>query len=193
VVRALGLIANGNNTDNVKRRCDELGIETQHIVRGSISRTGVTDDQLRAAVAASRSYAQTIRTVGLVAAGGNYVQIKRRIAKLGIDASHFTGQGWNKGGGPVTVPKALDEVLVKDRWTQSHKLKKRLFRAGLKHERCELCGWAVRAPDGRIPLELDHMNGDKNDNRLENLRILCPNCHALQPTHRGLNKASRRR
>lgn len=45
--------------------------------------------------------------------------------------------------------------------------------------------------DGRIPLELDHINGDRHDNRLENLRVLCPNCHSLKPTHRGLNRSKR--
>jgi 5-methylcytosine-specific restriction endonuclease McrA len=48
------------------------------------------------------------------------------------------------------------------------------------------------ASDGRIPVELDHVNGDKSDNRIENLRILCPSCHSLQPTHRGLNQKQRR-
>lgn len=61
------------------------------------------------------------------------------------------------------------------------------FAAGLKQPRCELCGWETLAPDGRLPLELDHVNGVRTDHRLENLRILCPNCHSLQPTHRGLN------
>lgn len=65
--------------------------------------------------------------------------------------------------------------------------KKRLFVAGLKNQKCELCGW-VKSIDGRIPLELDHINGDVHDNRLENLRILCPNCHSIQPIHRALNK-----
>lgn len=55
----------------------------------------------------------------------------------------------------------------------------------------ERCGWAERAEDGRIPVELDHKNGDRFDNRFENLQILCPNCHSLQPTHRGKNVKSR--
>ena len=78
-------------------------------------------------------------------------------------------------------------------WTASHRLKEPLIREGLKRAECELCGWAVARPiDGVVPVELDHINGDKNDNRLENLRVLCPNCHALQPTHRALNRGSRR-
>lgn len=59
---------------------------------------------------------------------------------------------------------------------------------GLKPACCEECGWAKISNDGRLPLELDRINGDRNDNRIENLRILCPNCHSLQPTHRGRNK-----
>ncbi|MEO8705235.1 MAG: HNH endonuclease [Kofleriaceae bacterium] len=135
-----------------------------------------------------------IRLLGLVAAGGNYVQVQRRIAELGLDVSHFTGYAWNRGGHRVCRPALpLEHVLVAGREIGSHKLKKRLIAAGLKTAACELCGWAERAPDGRIPVELDHMNGDRNDNRIENLRIMCPNCHSLQPTHRGLNQKRRRR
>ncbi|QQS22454.1 HNH endonuclease [Candidatus Saccharibacteria bacterium] len=60
-----------------------------------------------------------------------------------------------------------------------------------KKPKCEICGWEERSIDGRIPVELDHINGIHSDNRLENLRILCPNCHSLQPTHRGRNKKRR--
>jgi hypothetical protein len=144
-------------------------------------------------VSASFTYAAAIAKLGLVAAGGNYDHVRRRIRELALDTSHFRGQGWNVGlkfdPRPITP---LEQVLVANRWTGSHSLKQRLFTAGLKTPRCELCGWAERAPDGRIPVELDHANGDKTDNRIENLRILCPNCHALQPTHRGLNQKRRK-
>ncbi|HEY5944097.1 MAG TPA: HNH endonuclease signature motif containing protein [Kofleriaceae bacterium] len=180
--------------NSVLRRIKTLGLDTSHFT--SVPRRGTTwtNEQLRAAVVASRSIAQVIRTLGLVAAGGNYDQVQRRINALGIDTSHMTGRGWNVGGHfKPYKQRPLEEVLVAGRWTSSQGLKKRLFRAGLKEARCELCGWCERAPDGRVPVELDHINGDRFDNRLENLRIVCPNCHSLQPTHRGLNKKTVRR
>jgi hypothetical protein len=150
-----------------------------------------TDDQLRAAVANARGMRSAIAALGLIPAGGNYVQVERKIRELEIDTSHFRGHGWSRG--LSLPPRPLDSVLVAGRWTQSQRLKKRLIRAGLKTAACEMCGWAQRSADGRLPIELDHINGDKFDNRLENLRILCPNCHSLQPTHRGSNQKRRMR
>lgn len=148
-----------------------------------------TDEQLIEAVRVSKSYRNVLILLSLIPAGGNYEQVRRRVRLLEIDTTHFTGKGWNIGMQfPIKHAKTLEELLIVGSGAQSHKLKNKLFTAGLKQPECELCGWAVRASDGRIPVELDHINGDHNDNRLANLRILCPNCHSLQPTHRGKNK-----
>jgi hypothetical protein len=197
VLARFGLEPGTGCHEKVRRDARRLGIDSSHFIRhrGQTDTRSLrwTDDQLRAAVAGSHSYAGVIRKLGLVPAGGNYDAIPRRVRALGLDTSHFTGQGWNKGAKFLPRPaRALHEILVIDRPTSSHGLKQRLFNEGVKKRECELCSWAQCAPDGRLPLELDHVNGDKTDNRLENLRILCPNCHALQPTHRGLNKRSRR-
>jgi len=153
-----------------------------------------TDDQLRTAVSESYSYRKVITDLNLVPAGGNYDQVKRRIKVLGLNTEHFRGMGWNIGlKYELNSTPPLEELLIKGSMVQSYKLKNKLFAKGIKSPRCELCGWATKSTDGRIPVELDHINGDKNDNRLVNLRILCPNCHSLQPTHRGKNKGFTKR
>lgn len=151
-----------------------------------------SDKDLEKAVVKSKSYRAVIKKLGLVPAGGNYVQVQQTITRLGLDTAHFTGKGWYEGwrsgykrGERI---KNLHSLLVNGSNVQSFGLKKRLFLAGLKKPKCELCGWNKTSPDGRVPVELDHINGDRYDNRIENLRILCPNCHSLQPTHRGRNK-----
>jgi hypothetical protein len=175
---------------SAQRRIRELRLDTSHFTSLGPMPTRWTNEQLRAAVCESTNFAQVIRKLGLVPAGGNYDQIQRRVKELGLDTSHFnlSACGWAKGLPCARAP--IERALVANRLTSSHKLKQRLFRARLREPKCEICGWAERAPDGRIPVELDHINGDRFDNRLENLRILCPNCHSLQSTHRGLNKKS---
>lgn len=152
-----------------------------------------TEEQLIKAVSTSTSVRQVISKLSLVAAGGNYEQVQKYIRYYKIDTGHFKGKGWSRGlrgiGKPII---ALNAILVQNSTFQSYKLKKRLFQAQLRQQSCELCGWSERSIDGRLPLELDHINGDKRDNRLNNLRILCPNCHSLQTTHRGKNVRKKR-
>lgn len=149
-----------------------------------------TDEELQDAVKSNKSVRGVLRTLRLVPAGGNYAQINKRIIELGLDSTHFTGKGWNIGWkfDSRKPPQTLEQIVVENSTYQSHKLKKLLFTKGIKQPSCEICGWAEKSIDGRIPVELDHINGVHSDNRLENLRILCPNCHSLQPTHRGRNK-----
>lgn len=151
------------------------------------------EEKLRSAAKNSRSIRQVLGKLGLVQAGGNYDQIKYHLKKFNIDTSHFTGRGWNVGLQFIPKPAMpIRQILVRNSLYQSFKLKKRLFKEGLKKMACELCGWSKKTDDGRFPLELDHINGDRTDNRLTNLRILCPNCHSLQPTHRGLNSKKKK-
>jgi len=148
-----------------------------------------TSDQLEDAVRNSTSYRQVLIKLGLREAGGNYDQIKKYVKELDLDVSHFKGKAWNKGLTGIGVfHLSLEKIMIKGSTYQSFKLKNRLFKAELKNPRCEECGWNKQTQDGYLPLELDHVNGDRHDNRLKNLRILCPNCHSLKPTHRGRNR-----
>ncbi|HPN54881.1 MAG TPA: HNH endonuclease signature motif containing protein [Candidatus Moranbacteria bacterium] len=147
-----------------------------------------TKSELEEAVKKSKSIRQVLKCLNLKMAGGNYTQINKYIKEYNFGTKHFTGQAWNKGNRGNGKPRiALKDILKKNNYFQSYKLKKRLFAANLKPQHCEECGWNKKSEDGRLPLELDHINGDSRDNRIENLRILCPNCHSLKPTHRGKN------
>ena len=147
-----------------------------------------TEQQLRGCAKKATSVRQVLSLLGLKEAGGNYSQIKKYLNFYNINISHFRGPAWSKGLKGIGKPRIpLEKILTANSTFQSYKLKKRLFSAGIKKPECEECGWAKQNSDGYLPLELDHINGDHYDNRLENLRILCPNCHSLKSNHRGRN------
>lgn len=149
-----------------------------------------TKEELETAAVNSRSIAEMCRKLGIKPIGGNYKCIHKAIEEYGIDISHFDGQGWNKGLKFNPKPALdIEDILVENSFYQSFKLKNRLFKEGLKSKICECCGLS-EWQDKEIPLELHHINGNNRDNRLENLQILCPNCHALTDNYRGHNKSA---
>jgi 5-methylcytosine-specific restriction endonuclease McrA len=162
----------------------------KYVIPSYVSRSGgYSDEELAHAVANSPSIAEVLRKLNLRPAGGNYDIVQQRIRKAGLDTSHFTGKGWLKGKkNPVIRQRTLEEILVKDStYTSTHKLRQRLIAEGIFQHQCVSCGlaeWLERP----IPLEIDHINGDRRDHRLENLRLLCQNCHALTDNYRGKNK-----
>lgn len=151
-----------------------------------------TVEELREAARTSYSIRQALIKLKIKPMGGNYATFKKAVEHFEVDTSHFRGQGWNKGDHSSLLKKArkarsLDELLDKDIYYSSDKLKKRLLKEGLKEHKCEQCG--ITEWNGQqAPIELDHVNGVRTDNRLENLRVLCPNCHAQTKTYRGKNK-----
>jgi hypothetical protein len=119
----------------------------------------------------------------------NYDTIKKYINLYNIDISHFGGQqdGLKKHIFKITIP--LNKILIENStYTNRVKLKERLYKEGLKQRVCEKCGQNENWNGEKMSLILDHINGVNNDNRLENLRIVCPNCNATLPTHCSKNK-----
>ncbi len=169
------------------------------ISRGSVLRMNIelrtdkmrkrkyTDDELRLAVKNSISIAGTLKKIGLVPVGGNYIHIKSIIHKLNIDTSHFKGQAHNKG--KVFGSKRPIEDYLSDKpkaKISSNELKKRLIKEGIFIHRCDHCKLKKWLQD-IIPLELHHRDGSPGNNYLANLQLLCPNCHYLTDNYSGKN------
>jgi len=145
-----------------------------------------TEQQLRDVVGESDSLVDVLRHFGLRAAGGNFSHLKLWLDRWGITTDHFTHSGPNRVPGRQER-RPTEELLVEhSRFSRSH-LKDRLYTDGLKVPVCELCGLGEEWRGRRMSLILDHVNGVHDDNRLENLRIVCPNCNATLPTHCGRN------
>jgi 5-methylcytosine-specific restriction endonuclease McrA len=130
---------------------------------------------------------QVLLKLGVAPYGGNYDVLRKAIRHFVLDTAHFTGQAWNRGKRlPDRTPTG--DYLANRVRIQSFKLKRRLVTAGLLTTQCALCNgthWLGQP----IPLELDHIDGNRHNNSLSNLRMLCPNCHALTPTYRGKNRS----
>jgi hypothetical protein len=146
-------------------------------------RVSFTKKEAERAVAASRSYSEALRRLKLRPAGGNHRTLKKYVERWDISTAHFDPNWALRTRNRRRKP--LDEILVESSTYSRGHLKERLYDEGIKQRRCELCGQGEEWRGARMGLILDHINGVANDNRIENLRIACPNCAATFDTHCG--------
>jgi hypothetical protein len=125
-----------------------------------------------------------LRRLELCATGGNWRTLRTWVARWEIPVDHFD-PNLARVRALRRTPRPLVEILVEGSTYSRNHLKDRLYAAGLKQRVCELCGQGELSRDQRMALILDHINGVRDDNRLENLRIACPNCAATFETHCG--------
>lgn len=154
--------------------------------------TGYTKEDMLVAVKSSNTIKEALQHLKVRAASGNYKVFLQRCKKWDVDISHFLNssevakRNWeNKKFKKIP----LEEVLVQNSSYDRSHLKERLYKEGLKKPICEMegCGQGEIWLGKKISLILDHINGVWNDNRIENLRIVCPMCNAALPTHAGRN------
>jgi hypothetical protein len=145
-----------------------------------------SEGDLRTAIEQSVCWADAQRFLGYVPKGSNFRTLKKYARRWSIPTDHFDPHiGRRRAALSQAFP--LEEILVANSSYPRGKLKRRLLRAGLKQPICEMCGQDEAWNGRRMSLILDHINGVSNDNRLENLRIVCPNCAATLDTHCGRN------
>lgn len=145
-----------------------------------------TEEEARAAVASSLCYSQALQKLGLRPAGGNHSLFRRYVDEVWrIPTDHFDPDHARHAGLKRPGRAPLEDVLVEGSSYRRGSLKLRLYEAGLKARQCEICGQDETWMGSQMSLIIDHVNGVPDDNRLENLRIVCPNCAATLDTHCG--------
>lgn len=142
----------------------------------------------------SYSYAEVLKKAGRKQGGGAQATLKQKINEFNIDVSHFTGQKWTLK--PSWEPQtglrekySLEDIFKKNSFISQKVLRGYIERHNLLEYRCQNCGCDGSWMNGKIALELHHIDGDTTNNELSNLQYLCPNCHALTKNYRGKNKA----
>lgn len=140
------------------------------------------EEQYRLACASSTTMSEAAAKLGV-----HFNTFKTNAKKFGLYSPNRGGKGKSKpkveGRGKIPLADILTGLHPE---YQTFKLKLRLFDEGLKENRCEICG--IQEWNGLpIACELDHIDGDRTNHRLENLRVLCPNCHSQTDTFRARN------
>jgi hypothetical protein len=148
-----------------------------------------TDEQLITAVKNNQSMAGTLVELSLKIAGGNRTAIKIAIIRLNLVTDHWTGKIHNKNKSNFSIP--FEKLFCNPSHYHSNAVKRRALAEGLLENKCSYCDLRNEWQNKPITLQLDHINGQHNDNRIENLRILCPNCHSQTETFCGRNLKGR--
>jgi hypothetical protein len=145
-----------------------------------------SEEELRAAVVASRSMSDVVLALGRTVGSSVYRSVKHQIDSYGISIEHFKGQGYKE---QVHNRRSIDEILT----VLPEDVARRLGRAPLHRAlqargvlyACRDCGNLGVWRDEELTLEIEHVDGNWRNNCIENLCYLCPNCHAQTPTYKN--------
>ncbi|KOV82603.1 HNH endonuclease [Streptomyces sp. NRRL WC-3618] len=181
VARALGVPDDSRSRATLSRMLRAQGVSTEHL---SHHRATIPEDKLRDLVPGSTSYADVMRGLGMDVNDINHRRVRRTAARLGLDTTHFKRRAWGRPDAPAPAPTAHRVlVLLPDHAGRTNRtqLHRALNELGVPYA-CESCGNTGEWLGRPITLQIDHINGAWRDNRRENLRYLCPNCHAVTET-----------
>ena len=182
--KKLGLSTGAQAHKALRELVEKYDISLQHFWRER--KDYLKLEELKKAVASSTAMSEVFEKMGFNKyGGGNYRQFKTWVKKYELDISHFTGQAHRKGKQLSARNKyAIKEILIKDSPYQgsSSSLKKRLIKEGILENKCYECG-LIEWRGKKLVNQLEHMNGDSSDHRIENLTMLCPNCHSQTSTY----------
>ena len=164
-------------------KASKLGLKYEKI------RERYLEENFRPVIETSKSLTECLDKMKLRSAGGNYEILNKYIEKYNISTEHFNPYlSSNTEKAIKNNTLTLDEVLIENSSYDRGSLKKRILKEKLIEYKCSKCKNKGEWNGEKLSLQLDHINGINNDNRLENLRFLCPNCHSQTDTFSGKNK-----
>ncbi|WP_079185512.1 MULTISPECIES: HNH endonuclease signature motif containing protein [unclassified Streptomyces] len=179
--RVLGMPDDGRSRSALASLLRRRGVDTSHFRN---ARLAISEEALRHAVPRCTSYADVMRSLGLEVNDTNHRRVRRKTVQLKLDTGHFTRRSWTAERVPPTRAVAPTILVVRPPGStrvRRERLHRALQELGVSY-RCVSCGNPGEWLGQRFTLQIDHINGDWLDNRAENLRYLCPNCHALTDT-----------
>lgn len=149
-------------------------------------------EQFTALVADANSIADVLRSLGMATTGKAHRSIKERIEKESIKPKFIPTSGYrNAGTRRPRLGFPIEDVAKENSSFDRKGLKKKILKLGLIDYSCSVCHNNGLWENKPLVLVLDHVNGIRNDNRLSNLRFLCPNCNSQQSTFSGRNRPIR--
>ncbi|ANZ18465.1 HNH endonuclease [Streptomyces noursei] len=185
----LGADPRSSQRNYLRERMRKLGVDTSHFEREGVK---WTKEILEPVVALSTSVNEVVRRLGLDCVGGHQTHIARRIKACGIDTSHFSTVVRTENMRYNQRRRTAEEILVEATSAHARRLPNSRLKRAMRElgvaERCTLCGIEPVWRGDPLPLEVDHIDGNWRDNRIRNLRFLCPNCHSTTDSYRGRGK-----
>jgi 5-methylcytosine-specific restriction endonuclease McrA len=147
-------------------------------------------EQLLEIITNSHSAAEACRKLGLAHKSGSTTRLRKYLNHLNIDFSHWTGQLWSKGktiltDERVSKKRKIEEMFVENSEAPRSHIRNLILKNNLLEYKCSICCMLPTWNNKELVFHLDHINGIRNDHRLENLRWLCPNCHSQTDTYCG--------
>lgn len=192
------LIELANVCNSKKEFCESLGFKSTTVWRKGplsdrISKLDIkiirtpkrkySDEQILEASKNARSVTEIMRKIGMCPTGYAHNRFKHRLRNLGVDVDSMPGAAWNAGLKSSPKRSTKEYLKLDGPFISTSKLRQKLINDGILKNRCDECDLGPEWNNKPLSMQLEHINGNRRDNRLNNLRILCPNCHTQTPTH----------